>query len=67
MSTGSSVDPAPSGAYFAFSGIVLLGLGLARGRSLLGILQRKLKLFLGQALGSRRSGIGPFSNFTSTI
>ena len=47
----AAVDPAPGSAHFALGGIVLLGRGLIRCRCLLGVLQCKLELVLGQALG----------------
>ena len=47
----AAVGPAPGGARFALGRALLLGRGLARRRFLLGLLQRKLKLILGQALG----------------
>ena len=47
----AAVGPAPGSARLALGWVLLLGLGLARRRFLLGIFQRKLKLILGQALG----------------
>ena len=43
--------PTPGGAHLALGGSPLLGGGLVGGRRLLGILERKLQLIVGQALG----------------
>jgi hypothetical protein len=47
----AAVDPTSRRSHLALGWILLLGRGLARRCFLLGILQRKLKLILGQALG----------------